>query len=94
MYHAHRLISYSFRDKYLGDNSDEGSLKTYCSLISDRTTLGFQQVCCSCQSCHFPECWLLKVGIILLPLISTENLVELHISEELADMWTDKNNPL
>ena len=66
----------------------------YCSLISNKTTLGFEHVCCSCHSCHFAECWLLKVGIILLALITTENSVELHVSEELADTWTNKHKPL
>ena len=52
-------------------------LRTFRSLICDRTTTGLAQVDCSCQPCYFIGTWLLQSGIPRWLLFTTENAVEL-----------------
>jgi hypothetical protein len=87
---AHSSVTHSFPGKNPGESAENGSLKTYCSLIPHRTTTGFQHVPCSCQPYYFLESWLLQDGNYSTP----SSLVELFVSEELAYLRTDKNTLL
>jgi len=85
--HAHCSMPHIFLEKYLGENLEKGSLKTYWSLISERKTTGFPLVHWSCQPCYFPQSWLLKAINHSKPSSRYAWEFELLISEELVDRW-------
>ena len=89
--YAHWSMSHRFLEKYFGANPEKGSLKTQCSLISDRTAVGSPKVRCSYQPCNVPESLLLKAGN------NSALSLRCHWPACLCTVyciWTDKNIPL